>query len=45
MMSLFHRYREGPALLYSLRLAYNAVEVVDGGVWYGIGQQHVSLLR
>jgi len=38
-------YREGPALLYSLRLTYNAIEVVYGGVWYGTGQQHVSLLR
>ena len=34
-----------PALLYSLRLTYNAIEVVYGGVWYGTGQQPVSLLR
>ena len=43
--SLSHRYREGSALLYSLRSTYNAVEVVYGGVWYGTGRQHVSLLR
>jgi len=29
--SLFHRYHEGSALLYSLRLTYNAVEVVYVG--------------
>jgi hypothetical protein len=35
----------GRALLYSLRLPYNSVKVVYDGVWYGTGQQHVSLLR
>jgi hypothetical protein len=36
--------REGPALLYPLRLTYNLVEVVYGGVWHGTGQQRMSLL-